>query len=80
VIIFSETHLRRTLAGYLAYYHHSRTHLSLAKDAPTPRRVQAITDGEVIAFPKLAASTIDTNDGPPDVHASGRAVHARTGS
>jgi hypothetical protein len=31
VIIFNETHLRRTLAGYLAYYHHARTHLSLAK-------------------------------------------------
>jgi hypothetical protein len=37
------------LAGYLSYYHYSRTHLSLAKDAPTPRRVQAVTDGDVIA-------------------------------
>ena len=50
IIVLNETHLRRTLAGYLAYYHHSRTHLSLAKDAPTPRRVQAVTDGDVIAF------------------------------
>jgi hypothetical protein len=39
---------RRTLAGYLSYYHDSRTHLSLAKDALTPRRVQAVT-GDVIA-------------------------------
>ena len=49
-MIFNETHLRGTLAGYVAYYHHARTHLSLAKDAPTSRQVQAITDGDVIAF------------------------------
>ena len=28
----------------------ARTHLSLAKDAPTPRRVQGVTEGDVIAF------------------------------
>ena len=50
VIVFNEVHLRRTLAGYISYYHRSRTHLSLAKDAPTPRRVQPVTDGDVIAF------------------------------
>jgi putative transposase len=49
IIVINEGHLRRTLAGYLSYYHYSRTHLSLAKDAPTPRRVQAVTDGDVIA-------------------------------
>ena len=50
VIVFNEVHLRRTLAGYISYYHLSRTHLSLAKDAPTRRQVQAVTDGDVIAF------------------------------
>jgi putative transposase len=50
VIVFNEVHLRRALAGYISYYHRSRTHLPLAKDAPTPRRVQAVTDGDVIAF------------------------------
>jgi putative transposase len=50
VIVFNEVHLRRTLAGYISYYHRSRTHLSLAKDAPMPRGVQTVTDGEVIAF------------------------------
>ena len=50
VVILGEPHLRRVLAGYAAYYHGSRTHLSLAKDAPTPRRVQGITEGAVIAF------------------------------
>ncbi len=53
VIVFSERHLRRILASYLAYYHESRTHLSLEKDAPTPRRVQALTEGDVIAFPAV---------------------------
>jgi hypothetical protein len=50
VIVLGERHLRRVLAGYAAYYHGSRTHLSLAKDAPTPRRVQGVTEGDVIGF------------------------------
>jgi len=53
VIVFSERHLRRILASYLAYYHESRTHLSLEKDTPMPRRVQALTEGHVIAFPAV---------------------------
>jgi putative transposase len=53
VIILSQRHLRRVLARYVSYYHHSRTHLSLAKDAPTPRRVQDITEGDVMAFPEV---------------------------
>jgi transposase InsO family protein len=36
VIVFNQRHLRRTLTRYLFYYHDSRTHLSLAKDAPDP--------------------------------------------
>ena len=48
-----EQHLRRVLAGYFAYYHGSRTHLSLAKDAPTPRRVQGVTEGDVIAIQEV---------------------------
>jgi putative transposase len=50
VVVLGERHLRRVLVGYIAYYHGSRTHLSLAKDAPTPRRVQAVTEGDVIAL------------------------------
>ena len=53
VIVFNQTHLRRTLAQYVRYYHGSRTHLSLAKDAPTPRRVQAPDEGRVIVFPEV---------------------------
>jgi putative transposase len=36
--------------GYVAYYHRARTHLALAKDTPMPRRVQNVTEGDVIAF------------------------------
>ena len=50
VVVLGEQHSRRVLAGYCAYYHGSRTHLSLAKDAPTPRRVQGVPEGDVIAF------------------------------
>jgi putative transposase len=53
VIVLGERHLRRTLTSYLTYYHGARTHLSLEKDAPTPRSVQAITEGDVVAFPEV---------------------------
>jgi putative transposase len=53
VIVLGERHLRRILTDYLTYYHGSRTHLSLEKDPPTPRRVQAITEGDVVAFPEV---------------------------
>jgi len=47
VIVLSERHLRRVLKEYLAYYHGSRTHLGLEKDAPEPRAVQAQDAGPV---------------------------------
>jgi len=51
VVILSQRHLRRLLKSYLTYYHRSRTHLALAKDAPEPR---AITRrGEIIAIPQV---------------------------
>jgi putative transposase len=34
VIVLSERHLRHVLTGYFGYYHRTRTHLSLTKDAP----------------------------------------------
>ena len=37
VIILNHRHLRRMLRAYLAYYHRSRTHLGLSKDAPDGR-------------------------------------------
>jgi hypothetical protein len=37
VIVLNETHLRRLLRAHIVYYHRSRTHLSLTKDAPDGR-------------------------------------------
>src|SRR3981081_3566594 len=42
VIVLGERHLRRILTSYSLYYHLARTHLALAKDAPTARRVQGL--------------------------------------
>jgi transposase InsO family protein len=37
-MVFDERSLRQTLASSFDYYHQSRTHLSLGKDAPERRR------------------------------------------
>jgi len=49
VIVFDERSLRRILASYVDYYHRTRTHLSLGKDSPDPRPVQAAATGHVVA-------------------------------
>src|SRR5262245_47784924 len=48
VIVINERHLRRVLKNYFQYYHRSRTHLSLEKDAPTPRSVQHRAAGRIV--------------------------------
>jgi transposase InsO family protein len=53
VIILNQRHLRRMLTRYAAYYHRARTHLSLEKDAPTSRRIQAPADGQVVVFAEV---------------------------
>lgn len=53
IIVRDEQHLRRVLREYLGYYHGSRTHLSLGKDAPIPRPVEAPSMGEVVSTPVL---------------------------
>jgi putative transposase len=52
VIVLGEKHLRRIPKTYFDYYLHSRTHLSLAKDAPTTRAVQEEA-GEMVEFPQV---------------------------
>ena len=52
-IILGERQLRRILRSYFEYYHRSRTHLSLGKDAPAPRMVQRSEIGKVIAVPQV---------------------------
>jgi putative transposase len=53
VIVLNERHLRRRLRSYLGYYHGSRTHLALEKDAPEPRAVEPPERGEVVTMPQV---------------------------
>jgi transposase InsO family protein len=51
VVVFGERHLRHVLLSYQQYYNETRTHLSLDKDAPIPRAVEAI--GHILSRPVL---------------------------
>jgi transposase InsO family protein len=51
VIVFGQRHLRHVLRSYAHYYNSPRTHLSLAKDSPLPRAVQAV--GGILPRPIL---------------------------
>jgi transposase InsO family protein len=53
VVVFNERHLRRVLRSYLAYYHGSRTHLALGKDAPEARAIEPAGAGRVVARPEV---------------------------
>ena len=53
VIVLNAGHLRRRLRSYLSYYHVSRTHLALEKDAPEPRAVEPPGHGQVVALPQV---------------------------
>ena len=53
VIMLKHDHLHRLLENYFAYYHRSRTHLALEKDAPEPRSVRGPDVGKVVAFPEV---------------------------
>ena len=53
VIILNEAHLRRVLTSYRKYYHRSRTHLGLAKDAPDHRPVSAVSIAPIVAIPEV---------------------------
>jgi putative transposase len=53
VVVLNETHLRRLLSHYLLHYHRARTHLALAKDAPKPRRVERLDEGQIVETPMV---------------------------
>jgi len=53
VVVLNETHLRRLLRDYLAYYHCVRTHLSLEKDSPEPRLVERLDQGRIVETPMV---------------------------
>jgi transposase InsO family protein len=52
VIVLNEGSLYRHLKSFVAYYHESRTHLSLGKDTPESRPVQRPEVGGIVAIPQ----------------------------
>jgi transposase InsO family protein len=53
VIVFNEASLYQHVKSFLAYYHESRTHLSLDKDAPEARAVQTADTGGIVTVPQV---------------------------
>jgi transposase InsO family protein len=53
VVVLGEAHLRRMVRSYVGYYHQTRSHLALEKDAPEPRSVQLPEEGDVIEIPEV---------------------------
>ena len=53
VIVFNEASLNWYLKSFVTYYHRSRTHLSLGKDSPESRAVQAPELGPIVAIPQV---------------------------
>ena len=53
VVVLGERHLLGILSKYVDYYNGTRTHLSLAKDAPESRSVQPPSQGPVVAVPRV---------------------------
>jgi len=53
VILLHEAHLMRILKNYFAYYHESRPHLSLDRNAPVPREIEPPEHGKAIAIPQV---------------------------
>ena len=53
VIVLNEASLYRHMKSFLTYYHESRTHLSLDKDAPATRPVQTADAGTIFAIPQV---------------------------
>jgi len=53
VIVFNEAGLKRLMTLYCSYYEQSRTHLSLNKDAPIPRRIAVPGEGHVVEIPQV---------------------------
>jgi putative transposase len=53
VIVLSESHLRRILRGYVAYYNGVRPHASLNGNSPLGREVEPPSRGRVVAIPEV---------------------------
>ena len=53
LIVFNEESLRRQLSSIIGYYHRTRGHLTLQKDALEPRAVQSPDAGRIISIPEV---------------------------
>ncbi len=53
VIVLNERQLRRPLSSYLDYYHRSRPHMRLGRNAPEPCAVEDLERGRVVAEPMV---------------------------
>jgi transposase InsO family protein len=53
VIVINDNHLRRILKSYIRYYHESRTHLSLDKDAPECRPIHSNGSERIVQIPQV---------------------------
>jgi transposase InsO family protein len=53
VIVSNKASLCRHMKSFIACYHESRTHPSLAKDTPEPRPVRPPELGPVVAIPRV---------------------------
>jgi hypothetical protein len=63
----SRNRVEAGIENYLGYYHQSRTHLGLEKDAPEPRPVLGADAGEIVAYPRVGGLHHPTNGGPRDL-------------
>jgi putative transposase len=53
VLVLGERHLHRILTRYFSYYHQSRTHLALDKDAPDLRPIALPVTGTIVQLPEV---------------------------
>jgi hypothetical protein len=55
VIVLNERHLKRLMNEFIHYYHEDRTHIGLAKQAPSGRKTAIGKDicGKVVSLSKL---------------------------
>ena len=53
VIAFNEAGVRTLTTRYGSYYEKARTHLALGKDAPIPRQVMPLGEGDIVAIPEI---------------------------
>jgi hypothetical protein len=53
VIVFNEAGVKKLMTLYGSYHERSRTHLSLDRDTPIPRRISPLEEGTVVAIPEV---------------------------